>query len=295
MRVVKRQGAPRKRNLIGYVILLRLESALMQYSAGLLVRIKVRNMHRHFTVHADLLCDTSKHFKKRLQERRKPVEGECSICYEVLDPAVADITFCSAQCGQNMHQHCVDKWMKTKDGAKTCAFCRTAWKMRRPSTVTLPSKVDLKSEAVQLYIDWLYSDIVRVDPDVAPESDDYNIQLLQAWAVAAAAQDTPFKNAIIAHLVSQFEEHKNAGFGAASVTYAFDTVGRIHPPMQAFVKQMALVWGMPMSVRQATGGAPRRLRDEVLKSTAPIRRNVLSEDTGGGYNLEGGQPRQKVG
>ena len=164
-----------------YVTLHRLQFALMQQSVGRLFHIHTRTVRRKFAVHEDLLCATSKHFKKRLQERRKPVEEDCPICYDVLDPADADITFCGTQCGQNMHQHCVDEWMKTNDEAKTCPMCRTAWKTRRPSTIAvLPSKVGLKSKALQLYIDWLYTDTLRVDPDVAPESDDYNIHLLQA-------------------------------------------------------------------------------------------------------------------
>lgn len=291
MRVVKRQSARRKRNLIGYVNLLRLQSALMQHSAGRLVRIKVRNINRHFTVHADLLCATSKHFKKRLQEHRKPVEGECSICYEVLDPAVADITFCGAQCGQNMHQHCVDKWMKTKDGAKTCAFCRAAWKTRNPSTVALPSKTDLKSEAVQLYIDWLYSDTFRVNLDIAPDSDNYNVCLLEAWTVASAAQDTDCERAIMAHLMSQFNGLKNFGLGLASINYTFDTAWH-KSAMRNFIRETTFAQGMTVSVMKAKGPTVEKFRNDMQERFAERRSGVLITSSGGDYSIRpgGGRP-----
>ena len=176
--------------------------------------------------------------------------------------------------------------MKTNKEAKTCPMCRAAWKTRRLSTAILPSKVGLESKALQLYIEWLYNDTLRVDPDVAPESDDYNLHLLQAWSVAVAAKDTTFERAIIAHLMSQFEQYRNAGFGPASVSYALLTVNNIHPPMRAFVKKVTLVWGMRDSLKQSRDTAAAMLRFEVQKSKEQIRRKILSEATDGEYSFE---------
>jgi hypothetical protein len=86
--------------------------------------------------------------------------------------------------------------------------------------------------------------------------------------------------------MSQFEQHKNAGFGVASVMYAFHTVADIHPPMQALVKEITLMWGMTDSAKLSTDVFSQLLRFEVHDSTAQVRRNVLVEATNGEYNLD---------
>lgn len=62
---------------------------------------------------------------------RKPIEGECPICYEALEKDEA-IVYCRASCGQNMHKACLEMWAATKRAQGTiaevtCPYCRSAW------------------------------------------------------------------------------------------------------------------------------------------------------------------------
>lgn len=74
-------------------------------------------------------------------KNRKPVEGDCPICFEELlaNAAVEDqtgtpggystVVWCRAACGQNMHKQCFRMWSSTKKtaGNVTCPFCRSQW------------------------------------------------------------------------------------------------------------------------------------------------------------------------
>ena len=60
--------------------------------------------------------------------RRKPIEGECPICYMEFDPEHNDLVWCKAACGNNMHQTCFDQWRKGQRGSEVkCVYCRTPW------------------------------------------------------------------------------------------------------------------------------------------------------------------------
>ncbi|CAP67713.1 uncharacterized protein PODANS_1_16030 [Podospora anserina S mat+] len=65
--------------------------------------------------------------------KRKPVEGDCPICFEELDTATKkeEIVWCKAACGQNVHKQCFDMWAATKRGQGrgevTCPYCRSVW------------------------------------------------------------------------------------------------------------------------------------------------------------------------
>lgn len=66
-------------------------------------------------------------------KNRKPVEGDCPICFMPFEEAEATV-YCRAQCGQNIHKECLEMWATTKrqsggarDGRVTCPMCRTPW------------------------------------------------------------------------------------------------------------------------------------------------------------------------
>ena len=60
--------------------------------------------------------------------KRKPVEGECPICYMDLDDEHNDVIWCKAACGNNMHRTCMDQWVASQRGATVrCVYCRTPW------------------------------------------------------------------------------------------------------------------------------------------------------------------------
>lgn len=57
---------------------------------------------------------------------RKPIEGECPICYDELDDKEA-IVYCKAGCGNNVHKDCMQKWVAISRGKATCPYCRAKW------------------------------------------------------------------------------------------------------------------------------------------------------------------------
>lgn len=63
-------------------------------------------------------------------DKRKPIDGDCPICYCELDEKNQEsIVWCSAACGQNIHEECFRKWAQTKpSGNVTCPMCRSVWK-----------------------------------------------------------------------------------------------------------------------------------------------------------------------
>jgi hypothetical protein len=59
---------------------------------------------------------------------RKPIVGDCPICYEEMDPnKPEEIAYCKVQCGNNFHQTCWDYWIqgrKKMHASVTCVYCR---------------------------------------------------------------------------------------------------------------------------------------------------------------------------
>ncbi|KAI9142021.1 hypothetical protein BKA69DRAFT_1156886 [Paraphysoderma sedebokerense] len=73
---------------------------------------------------------TAKTSQSGLEESRKPIDGDCPICFETMDPNKLDLlTWCRAQCGNNVHKDCFTRWSRASrgpDGA-TCVYCRCNW------------------------------------------------------------------------------------------------------------------------------------------------------------------------
>ncbi|KAG4293744.1 hypothetical protein FPRO06_00329 [Fusarium proliferatum] len=80
-------------------------------------------------------------------DKRKPVDGDCPICYCELDEKNQEsIVWCAAACGQNIHEECFRMWAQTKTGGKvTCPMCRSVWK----GDEKLVAKVQKDKGAVQ--------------------------------------------------------------------------------------------------------------------------------------------------
>lgn len=100
---------------------------------------------------------------------RKPVEGDCSICFE--DLGLADVsrpddvtTFCGT-CGNNFHKTCVQNWARAK-GKPICPLCRTDMsKDNLPLHCTQDNYANLATyssqHARQLTLGELYADTHR--------------------------------------------------------------------------------------------------------------------------------------
>ena len=80
-------------------------------------------------IFASAPCKSSPASSSSSSSKRKPIEGECSICFSELLPQGEAVVWCEASCGQNIHKECFDLWARTKSVARlTCPLCRAAWK-----------------------------------------------------------------------------------------------------------------------------------------------------------------------
>lgn len=69
---------------------------------------------------------------------RKPIEGECPICYQDYHPEANELVWCKAACGQNVHKSCFTQWTAAQSGAAVrCVFCRTPWETDHGDVQTL--------------------------------------------------------------------------------------------------------------------------------------------------------------
>ncbi|PWY86265.1 RING finger domain protein [Aspergillus heteromorphus CBS 117.55] len=70
---------------------------------------------------------------------RKPVEGDCPICFMEFEPDREETVWCQAACGNNIHKTCFQQWAATQTRQRQevrCVYCRSPWE-------TKPSNVDL--------------------------------------------------------------------------------------------------------------------------------------------------------
>ncbi|EUC43690.1 hypothetical protein COCMIDRAFT_27888 [Bipolaris oryzae ATCC 44560] len=149
----------------------------------------------------DLICKSSKFFKDHLQKRRKRMSStdECCICTDVLDPVVKDISFCT-DCGQNFHESCIENWKNYRSTARrrnspaNCPMCRASWKTDSPLS-NLDVETELDVEAVQIYLDWVYTSELMI-PAISPESEAYKLIKLNLMAVGDAFKDRRFKSQV---------------------------------------------------------------------------------------------------
>ncbi|KAL1957156.1 hypothetical protein VTO42DRAFT_6299 [Malbranchea cinnamomea] len=64
---------------------------------------------------------------------RKPVDGDCPICFMEFDPKSETIVWCKASCGNNVHETCFKQWAASQGGKEVrCVYCRTPWQYDTP-------------------------------------------------------------------------------------------------------------------------------------------------------------------
>ncbi|KAI4242420.1 MAG: hypothetical protein LQ352_007240 [Teloschistes flavicans] len=74
--------------------------------------------------------DNEKEEEEEEEDRnRKPIEGDCPICYTEFAPSTEQIIYCKAACGNNVHKECFDQWASTTAQGEQvrCVYCRTPW------------------------------------------------------------------------------------------------------------------------------------------------------------------------
>ncbi|KAL8913475.1 MAG: hypothetical protein Q9172_007274, partial [Xanthocarpia lactea] len=64
---------------------------------------------------------------------RKPIAGDCPICFMEFHPPTEQITYCKAACGNNIHTHCFEQWarVQSKQDVVRCVYCRSPWQQQR--------------------------------------------------------------------------------------------------------------------------------------------------------------------
>ncbi|USP73212.1 oxidation resistance protein 1 [Curvularia clavata] len=202
------------------------------------ITFHTRYSNQYFTVHADLFCNNSKYFKRRLQNNRKIIDGDCAICKEKLDPKTSVLTFCEARCGQNFHKHCIDEWKRLTVRETTCPLCRESWKTRSRN-IGLPLDLgNLDLYAIHAYVNWLYTGELHIDEAFNRQESSYNLELLRTWRFSVKIEDENFKKAIIAECVTAIEKGAKGGFDPACIKYA----GKHGPPcMEDFLVDVWLM------------------------------------------------------
>ena len=133
-----------------------------------------------FAVHEDLLCSSSKYFKRKLQKSRKPVEGDCSVCTEDV-AGFTQISYCKG-CGQNFHTKCIDDWLQRE---RTCPLCRLDWPLPLQPTQVKGLGMHWHDLHFNRYIQWLYTG------DITSKKDSLG-ELLSAWRLAGYVEDSDY-------------------------------------------------------------------------------------------------------
>ncbi|KAJ4137333.1 hypothetical protein NW768_002917 [Fusarium equiseti] len=81
-------------------------------------------------------------------DKRKPIEGDCPICYCELKKENEEkpaLVWCAAACGHNFHSQCFKLWARNKPSTSvTCPMCRSAWKVDEKLATTTVQKSEAK-------------------------------------------------------------------------------------------------------------------------------------------------------
>ena len=109
--------------------------------------------------------------RNRLREKNFIEEGQCSVCFDVLDPTGTDCIVLE-NCGHSFHEACIVGWLQNTD-RKPCPICRQEYrinewypcheihkKTRKIKTKKLVDDAKKKNKYVIIH------DVIDVDPDV---------------------------------------------------------------------------------------------------------------------------------
>ncbi|ORY19258.1 hypothetical protein BCR34DRAFT_209094 [Clohesyomyces aquaticus] len=58
---------------------------------------------------------------------RKPIEGECPICYTEFESDKDATVYCKVSCGNNVHKESMGNWACVRVSKSTCPYCRAIW------------------------------------------------------------------------------------------------------------------------------------------------------------------------
>jgi hypothetical protein len=158
-------------------------------------------------------------------------------------------------------------------------MCRAPWK-NEPLLKSLSIEEALDVQAVQGYLDCLYSGTLHIAASISRKSDLFNVALLKCWAVASAVDDECFKNDV----VEMFLRDAEARFWSDSIHWAF-VEGRANEEIKGFVVEVFMAYMKPGWFGEQGGMWPEKfvrvLADKALegmvgrKRFADVRREWL--------------------
>ncbi|OAX78919.1 hypothetical protein ACJ72_06768 [Emergomyces africanus] len=65
--------------------------------------------------------------------KRRPIEGDCPICFMEFKPSTEETVWCKAACGNNIHKTCFQQWAATEQNKDVrCVICRSTWEFDAP-------------------------------------------------------------------------------------------------------------------------------------------------------------------
>ncbi|OAL54819.1 hypothetical protein IQ07DRAFT_676781 [Pyrenochaeta sp. DS3sAY3a] len=195
---------------------------------GDIVRFKSMIGRRIFNIHEDLLCTSSEYFRKTFQGNRKPIEGDCSICYHKLKSKAEDVTFCRYGCGQNLHKSCLDTWTSTKTSPK-CPMCRKDW--IETSTEAHLLFAEIQDSTIQLYVNWLYRGFFPETEDATPIHQNneawlqYHQLLVKAWELSSKLQAKDFADLVVGRIIESMDSEHGANLEDVCIESAYGVNG----------------------------------------------------------------------
>ncbi|KAF1843703.1 uncharacterized protein K460DRAFT_289584, partial [Cucurbitaria berberidis CBS 394.84] len=143
---------------------------------------------------------------KKLQTKRRLIEGDCSVCREGLELGVKELTFCSMTCGNNFHHDCIERWKEQPPDreALRCPVCREKWESER-TTISVHRFKDFNSVAFEIYVEWLYHGQICVEPSQSGKPKFHH--LVEAYLLGVQIQDNHFCKAVLHGSIEIFRDH----------------------------------------------------------------------------------------
>ncbi|EEP80761.1 conserved hypothetical protein [Uncinocarpus reesii 1704] len=81
------------------------------------------------------------------QGKRKPIDGDCPICFMEFDAANDEVVWCKAACGNNIHKACFQQWVASQAGKEVrCVYCRSPWEGDKPDIQSLLETATVSEE-----------------------------------------------------------------------------------------------------------------------------------------------------
>lgn len=160
-----------------------------------------------FTIHEDLVC-VSPFFRDIFQPRRKAIEGDCSICHELLNTSTKELTYCSTSCGGNFHRACMDEWTTRQPRSASvvpkCPLCRQEWNSGVETSRQPYHLPHVSSSAFSLFAEWSYRTCVPFDEN----ADEAMHQLIEAHIFGTKIGNKDFCEDVLRALLTSCIEHR---------------------------------------------------------------------------------------